>query len=1375
MSPAFNVSCSTGAQTTSQFHVEPQSQSSLSRDILTTSNSIQHLRLSESVAPTRTGLDFDVSPPVLDCSRNALKPEFENQAELDQQWGALKEYLTSAMLSEQEILDVFSSGILQKETGKVLRERLKGAMERSIRSHGALGKAKVKEILDALCDLPPSQWQAALGENVKFESAQNAAGLMNFIQTRLEFSGIELDKKIAQKQLVSDSQWDAIKDLTRDAKQYVRSWDFGVRDAWDMLKEDCERRPSPKEAQAHLTRLVTELRESGERKRWNDKFIEKVQAVCDQLDPGYRRASSEPARERPVELISLRFFNPPTPHSSAPTLLERIESFERHANFYSHINTAGTHKPETLLGKVLLACNVMDTFGVLRLDSRHISTSRPVPEPSSRAWKNGSADFTESPFEPAAGQPQPSTCTEPLTTLTQAIAKADEWLTRNLVPWNSVGAVPENVEIKIEELLEPVYKATTAILNDQPSAVVVVREQVNGLLERMAANLVSNGAAVLSSAGALLERNPGRTTGAFAAYVAVSNFYAYWFAPEASPIIVPAEQSSDWYGVSDPATDIRENILDDLAFMFEEFPELALALEERVEQSIYVEPHLDLQLLEDIDILLRQPSVADSSVSYLELIEEIIRLSVVDEDDEVEDFLSAGAQPAPLPVSRPLIRKVRSVTSEVPDNPVATNSVRGSHWVIERARENKMQPKAADGAAREIAPGITIDVARDKVVDALKSAEAIVDPLAFLQNSVDTIISESSLPDDWKRTLNSTSTVDVRFKEITLPDKFGYASPRHERVMTFTLAELCADYHLRVKASNEEMTIQWPAFFPEALKNTILNADLQAAYKDSVKSTLERPDVKELWKLAKEYELNTTLESHENSGTASPEGINLVNKFRAGKIRPQSIYLNNPRENTPAKVSNAVYLGDPDGFGLFVFLGGDTAVFELPAVGTQRQDVIESNEQLQGKLLDRIPLYEKLSRVDSDFKFGKPEFSIFNFYPRYAPVLFDTTDDAMGELYKRQLVQVLSDIDTLVSTDEERFTDGLVAAIGKLMTAMSIVTIVPGATVLATKGARMAASFLFGASASSTELIRGEMSDDPKAAAGFRANAYRGFIMECAGPLAGRLLGRVIAKSVATRIARAVFNRITSMIHKLPKPVKWIAPVVKNPLALTAKLELKFKSHRTVSQLQKLNRGPEFAQTLIKDTKVVYFSGPTEGYVYQGFVMRGDMRPPQEVFGQGFKLRTPITDVNQVNGMRGGFGGGKNALDMDGMGISTSPYYKHSGAGAYQYGGGRGGYTYVVDARQMRGYHLYANDHWKKYPTSKLGMRPYEVNYGQDIPASAVIGCYDKQGKFIPNPTSLKNSIEASKPVQLDGGILYRPAKSFIPSANATTASFRPL
>ena len=149
----------------------------------------------------------------------------------------------------------------------------------------------------------------------------------------------------------------------------------------------------------------------------------------------------------------------------------------------------------------------------------------------------------------------------------------------------------------------------------------------------------------------------------------------------------------------------------------------------------------------------------------------------------------------------------------------------------------------------EIAPGITLDAVTGKVIDAFKTAQAIVDPLAFIQDSVKTIISESSLPELLKKQLKPASAIDVQFKEILLPDKFNHAAVRRERVQAFTLVELCTDYHLRVKAHNEEFTILWPAGITEGFKNTIMYADLQAAYKQSIKSALERADVVDLWKL----------------------------------------------------------------------------------------------------------------------------------------------------------------------------------------------------------------------------------------------------------------------------------------------------------------------------------------------------------------------------------------------------------------------------------------------------------------------------------------------------------------------------------------------
>lgn len=147
---------------------------------------------------------------------------------------------------------------------------------------------------------------------------------------------------------------------------------------------------------------------------------------------------------------------------------------------------------------------------------------------------------------------------------------------------------------------------------------------------------------------------------------------------------------------------------------------------------------------------------------------------------------------------------------------------------------------------------------------------------------------------------------------------------------------------------------------------------------------------------------------------------------------------------------------------------------------------------------------------------------------------------------------------------------------------------------------------------------------------------------------------------------------VLTAAKKIPK---WIPPVVKKSEEVSAKINKKFVNQRTVNQINNLREGPEIAQRLMDKTGYTYFASPSKGYVYKGFVMRGDMRKPQVVFADGFKLRTPVKDIGDVNGMRGGFGGGKDALDLDGAGISTSAFYSESGAGAFQYGGKRGLYV----------------------------------------------------------------------------------------------------
>jgi hypothetical protein len=162
---------------------------------------------------------------------------------------------------------------------------------------------------------------------------------------------------------------------------------------------------------------------------------------------------------------------------------------------------------------------------------------------------------------------------------------------------------------------------------------------------------------------------------------------------------------------------------------------------------------------------------------------------------------------------------------------------------------------------------------------------------------------------------------------------------------------------------------------------------------------------------------------------------------------------------------------------------------------------------------------------------------------------------------------------------------------------------------------------------------------------------------------------------------------------------------------------------------------PAQMQAFVDANRQVTFQGGNKGYVYRGFVFRGDTRPTAAIFKDGFKLRQPTLDIAKVNGQRGGFGGGRDSLDPDGNGISTSAFYRRESAGAYFYGGARGGHTYVVDARAEDGFHLYANDHWAKHPTdTSLQFLPWEVNYAKDIPGAFVAGAYDARDNFIPNP-----------------------------------------
>ncbi|NUT74787.1 hypothetical protein HNO86_06990 [Pseudomonas sp. C1C7] len=1365
-------------------------------------------------APTAcTGSNADIPPPVHAERRFKINPDFIDQRALESQWSSLLEQLETQILDEKDVEAVLRSGILRTDTGKAIVGLFVEAVMRSVGPLGSLDRARLKEIFEVLFRLEPDQWQAALGENFGFSGGKNYEGFKGFVQSILDRSSAQRDERIANNELLSDAHYEALKTLAKKGRQYIRSTDGNVDSALMMLEDARELRPSPKVAYAQLVTFIRQLEEEDvKRVRWSEHYVREVRALRDQVKPDdevkptwleWMIGSSwwESLFDGPVK--SSGSMNPSQAPVDGPNwLLSGLQRFERSADFYSNISTTGPRIPESFAGKLLYVCNALETFAALRLDSSQISAVRPAPvvaensvrpdpEPNSDAWKNGGSDIAASPFVPTAGQPQTSNHTDPLVTLTQFIAKADELFTRNLVPWSTASAVdlePNDVVIEMKELLRPVYQSTTAVLNDQPPVMEVVREQVQGFLERMVARLVSNGAAAWSSGGALVERNAGRAAGAFAAYMVVSNFYAYWFEPEPEDMVDPLQGLEPYPdAASDKESVIHEYLVEGLEDLFEEEPDFADEVKRLISESDYDDPADDPQLVENIGALLQQPVPSLRNMTYRDYVHEI----ALDASDQFEELDNGSTAPdeataATNPVTTEamaVVRSRRSADEYLESSKAGVSELNCAGLLIE-AGQRALDAEISVQSGEQIAPGVTIDQGADKIFDAWMSLKTISDLQFFINSTIDKAVADSNLPKNLKSAFNVNTRINVEFRlrRGALEDhKPLYASRR----TSFTLAELFAGQHEKYRKTREEIHVQWPAGCTAEFKNIVASNDFEALYKEKVHRVTSQPEMVELWVAVKKFELEETLGSYLNGTGQTEAGRNIANAYLNGHAMVGTIDIRSGFLSDVDHVVNAIHLTIPGSeTGLFVFLGQNSTVIEQSIFLFDKGGrSIEEFPMLREALSRRITLKSFLSRDEDDFKFnqGKLEARSRPWWEKIVPdILFVTRkvklpyrpimiewamsveNDSFKKLYLRTVEKVLSDIDTVSSTKSERLTDTLLELCADSLAMFSMIAGPKGGAVA--KGLAL----MFGLGSAGATFGRALVEDDPQRSDQHEASALRGAIFAVAGPYLGKLLGTTISNSLNSRITATVLQRLNSagqipagvmkhllkykgvpevVIHAARKIPKWISPVVKNPEKNISRMERKFRSIRTVKLLNRLKNGPEVAQKLMNKKSHVYFAGDKDGYVYKGFVMRGDARPPTEIFKDGFKLRTPITDVKQVNGMNGGFGGGKNALDPDGMGISTSAIYKDGGVGAFHYGGGRGGYTYVIDGRSMKGYDLYRNQNFASANPLKTGFRPLEINYGENIPGSKILGAYTPKGVFIPNPDALKSSIAASTPV----------------------------
>jgi hypothetical protein len=332
-------------------------------------------------------LNGDVPSPVLDApTLFSARVDFMNQADLDRQWTALKKTLCDETLCEQEAYAVLSSGILQTPTGKAVAGLFADAMLRSIRPVGQLSEERLEKIVDVICHLPPQQWQAALGEAVRFSPGQSADSVTGFIQAQLERSGAQRDERIANDELLSDTQWEGVQHVARQARQYIRhSSDSQLNSALMMLEDMRNVRPTPQEARHFLAEFVKQLDNPppGERVRWPERFPKDVEAVYAQLKPAEQTVQSwlewsigpswlESLVSHPVSLsasvkallenftsgASTESITQPQAQVSSTSLLSKLQKFERSADF-STFSPTGPLIPTTLAESFVCVLNVL--------------------------------------------------------------------------------------------------------------------------------------------------------------------------------------------------------------------------------------------------------------------------------------------------------------------------------------------------------------------------------------------------------------------------------------------------------------------------------------------------------------------------------------------------------------------------------------------------------------------------------------------------------------------------------------------------------------------------------------------------------------------------------------------------------------------------------------------------------------------------------------------------------------------------------------------------------------------------------------------------------------------------------------------------------
>lgn len=338
-----------------------------------------------------------------------------DQTSLEKAWTSLENRLRTQTVSENDVLQILESGVLQTDTGKTLAPLLSEAILRSIKPLAGLAPERLREFVETICHLPPARWANSFGEDTNFPRGNDGKGVQGFIQKQITASRAQREQQVANGELLDDDTWKALKEFTQQSRGYIPESSVGtLNETLRQLEDLIHIRPSPKEAQSLMADFAQGMKESSpnERERWSVRFPGTVQQLKERLE-AIEKVDKRPDRSwLPVNmafspsdaisviqnnanslLLNVHDFIFGTPVESALTaeieprqpesvLLATMVEIERKSSFYNEVITTGPRYTGGLFGKVLYVLNALDTVGVLSIAERVKPHLPAVPVPA---------------------------------------------------------------------------------------------------------------------------------------------------------------------------------------------------------------------------------------------------------------------------------------------------------------------------------------------------------------------------------------------------------------------------------------------------------------------------------------------------------------------------------------------------------------------------------------------------------------------------------------------------------------------------------------------------------------------------------------------------------------------------------------------------------------------------------------------------------------------------------------------------------------------------------------------------------------------------------------------------------------------------------